>query len=100
MGNKVGESFRVRSEGSIIEKTGIASGNIVDGAVLPGWTRVLVLTGRAIRDKKNYRLFELVPADEECSLDHGEFFVRGLFRTAVTLNNARQAREGWAKTRT
>lgn len=96
MGNKVGESFRVRSIGSIIEKTGVVHANIVDGVVSSGWTRVFVLTGRAIRDKKNYRFFELVPAEEEASLDHGEFFVRGLFHIAVTVNNARQARETWA----
>lgn len=99
MGNKTGESFRVRSVGSAIEKTGHVRDHIVDGAVLPEWTSVFVLTGRTIREEKKFRFFKLIPSSDESALEHGEFFVRGRFRITETINNARQAREAWAQTR-
>jgi hypothetical protein len=39
--------------------------------------------------------FVLEPADEENEVRHGDFYVKGKFRVAKKLNNARIASEAW-----
>ncbi len=77
----------MKHPGDLEGKTKIDA-NTVGGRV-PEWRRIAVLSG----GKEKYRLFILEPGDEENEIVFGEFSVRGRFKIAEKINNAREASE-------
>jgi excisionase family DNA binding protein len=89
LGNKPGSSFRVKHDGIAGEEKRVGQHEIE--FTLGAWRKIGVMLGRG----ETQRLFVLEPADEENEVRHGDFYVKGKFRVAKKLNNARIASEAW-----
>lgn len=72
-----GEAERVDRDGTVIEET------------VTGWSRAGVFT--YVKGRASARFFELAPADDEEVVQLGPLEVRGRFRIAQRVNNARKA---------
>lgn len=87
VGSAPGVSFRVKGASVDGEKVG----DLRDGKIPPGWSSIGVLVSKG----QKARFFRLEPSPDADEVALEGFYLRGPFKVAETINNARRAGEAF-----
>jgi excisionase family DNA binding protein len=90
-GHVKGYSLKIKAPGELADVERVAEHTIA--GTVARWARVAVFTGE--HDKARLFILEPAPDGEEQEFVHNAFSVRGRFRIADKINNARKAAEAW-----